>query len=206
MRTCAAISTLIVLVVAAALGARAQTVPSPASVEAALEAKTAKVRPGLRGTSEPLDPEARTAVRQVFEAYELGRKRTDPYAEIGRALRDLRLALRETVARAESTEGAEGAKRVDAASKRVRALVAQLRASGGGGPGLDQRVALISSRVDQLTVRTADLSGATDPALRRSLATALLDELEGGQPQSDSPFPDASRTSAFRLAVPEVQQ
>jgi hypothetical protein len=147
--------------------------------------------------SSPMKPETRAAVKQLLDARRSETKRTDVYARIGLAVRELRRSLRAVIATGGTPEGAEHAEKAKAAVLQIKALLADARRGAARERATLQRLGAVERRVDELVARTEEIGRASGNAQRQSAKT-LLTELDVDQPRSERLNPGRRRDSAWR--------
>jgi hypothetical protein len=148
---------------------------------------------------------AGAAVRRFVGAHLAERRRSDVYAEIGKALRDTRLLLRDLL-RSDVAATSEGAELVEAALIRVRALLDEATDQAAGDRGALQHLAVASDRLRVLEARVAEIVAAPSPGVRAERAQALVLDVEAAYPVGERLFSTRRSESSFYQGEPGVQR
>jgi hypothetical protein len=146
------------------------------------------------GPAEPISAEATAAIQQILEARRAESKQPEPLAEFARAIREVRMRLREVARNAPGTGGTAETLLVESALGRAREALsgAVARASEASRP--PEGLEAIQARFDELAARVAALKAETGAA-RGARALELLRDLEAEKPERE-------RSEASRLEQP----
>ena len=162
---------------------------------------------GWIASSEPasaqsISPDAKTAADVVLRAHRAERQRSTPLIELGRALRDVRVAARDVMITAPSGGGAGTARLLEAAVQRAQDLLDEA-ASEASGPGA-AHLQLVQDRLDQLATRTTAIVDASRETDRAAGARLLLEDLEVRHGARNRLLGGPIRVPSFGLAAPHA--
>lgn len=147
--------------------------------------------------SEPISPEARAAIQQIYEAHRAERRHSEPMAELGRTIREVRLRLRELAAGAPTNGAVKEVELLEAATERASSLLGSIRADAGGGSEDEATLERIQLRLDELASRTAAVVQAGTDAERALRARDLVRDLEASFPRDERTDPGPRRQPAW---------
>jgi phage shock protein A len=150
-------------------------------------------------SSELISAEARAAIQQIYEAHRAERRYSAPMAELGRAVREVRLSLRELAAGAPKRGATEEARRLSAASERAQSLLRKMRSEAD--PSEAASLGSIQTRLDELTARSEEIVRSASAADRLARVRALIGELETSFPREERRDPGARRRTSWAFAT-----
>lgn len=150
--------------------------------------------------ADPISAEARGVIRQIFEAQSAERRHRDAMADLGRAVREVRLRLREIAIGAPSRGLLAETQLLGSTTERARSLLREIRRDAAG----EEAVALaqVQARLDELATRAADVAAAKSDTERVTKAGALVGELEVSFPRAERVDPGPRRQPTGTFAAP----
>jgi hypothetical protein len=140
---------------------------------------------GAAAQPEPLPPEAQAAVDQVFQAHLAERRHRFSQTELGLAVREVRMRLREVAILDPTSGGAEAVERLQAAIGKLRALVDEARADALRAGKSAERFDAIEERLERLEASAANVVQAGTGAAKGAEAKRILGDLEARYPESE---------------------
>lgn len=149
-----------------------------------------------------ISADTRAAVAEVLEALRAERRRKDPAADLGRAIREIRLRLRELSIGAPTRGTAAELDLVQQAADRANDLLARLKSDPSASDGELERLGQVEHRLAELSERTAAIRDSASQADRAQRARELVRDLEATFPRDERVDPGPRRQPVFIFLAP----